>query len=232
MQSTCRRDWKIGEKMNKVRRRRDFRAPDPSGTAMDKMGTRAACPSFIRLRAFRPSIPVDPLHEIPDMTTRLRAAAALLLLAAASCGDSTLPENRNGVSFRYSGALSGTFPESGDVLMLNERFCTQVNVFAAQVQDDGSYSMGLRVNASQPGIYPLALNGQAGGRASGTLRFTPDGEIETQEFAFTSGTVEITELTSGRVRGRFSGMMEGGTAGQLQVTDGQFNVEVDDRCDD
>ncbi|HEU4456176.1 MAG TPA: hypothetical protein VFR81_24120 [Longimicrobium sp.] len=165
------------------------------------------------------------------MTTRLRAAAALLLLSVAGCGNSTLPENRIGVSFRYSGALSGAFPESGDVLMLNERYCTQVNVFATQNQDDGSYSMGLRVNASQPGTYALGLNGQTG-RGAGTFRFTPAGQLETREFAFTSGTVEIMELTSERVRGRFSGTLDGGAAGQIQVTDGRFNVTVNDLCND
>jgi hypothetical protein len=164
------------------------------------------------------------------MINRLRAAAALLLLLGASCGDSTLPEDRRGVHFRYSGALSGEFSTDDDVVPGSELRCTQMTVEADALQDNGlEQNLYLTLIGTREGTYPLTAGGGVG-NAVGSLSVL-DAQGSFQVYWFTSGTVEVTELADRRIRGRFRGTLEREGA-RVQVTDGSFNLYVEDFCID
>ncbi len=162
------------------------------------------------------------------MINRLRAAAALLLLFSASCGDSTLPEDRRGVYFRYSGALSGEFSTDNAVVPGGKVHCELMTAAANALQDNGfEQNLHLTLIGTREGTYPLTPGGGVGNAVGSLSVLNAQGTFEV--FGFTSGTVEVTELTDERIRGRFRGTLEQGGA-QVQITDGSFNLKVEDHC--
>jgi hypothetical protein len=111
MQATCRRGWKIGRKMNKVRWGHAFRPSARPKRPLDKAGPGATCRVRMGARASARSIATRfPSTRRFYMIDRLRAAAALLLVVAGSCGDATLPDDVGVFRFQYSARYPAPLP--------------------------------------------------------------------------------------------------------------------------
>ncbi|HKP77083.1 MAG TPA: hypothetical protein VJT67_16245 [Longimicrobiaceae bacterium] len=182
------------------------------------------------------------------MTLALLAAAATL----AGCKDSTGDGDGVGsgsVSFTYTGARSGTYSASGEFEKLGsgsfvkKSFATGVNLNDANGNVIGILGY-VPVTATTGHQAVLVLPPVTGGETleidptcEGTtfcplglisFNLNPDEQFDDSEgFLFTGGTVHVTSVANGRLKGTFSGTAVDVTGTQtLTVTNGSFDVPL------
>jgi hypothetical protein len=158
------------------------------------------------------------------MMTRLRAAAALLLLAVAGgCGDSTLSDDEGVMRFEYSGTRSGSFSVRGG--KATAYFSSiRTTIVAEQVTGRTRTRMTFVVGGQSRGTYEFQPLGPTG--AEGTLSFGPAGEAATESFVIHAGAVTITEITRDRIRGRFDVSARKGLESIITASGGTFDVPI------
>jgi hypothetical protein len=189
-----------------------------------------------------------------NMTTtqilKITLAGALALLAA--CNDTTGNggTDTGSLSFTYSGARAGTYSASGRFQARSTSFAKQPFAIGARSSEAGVSEVAvlsyLPVTTSTGHMLLLGLPGNSG---TGSYSFDDSGcsgedldcafalllfdtnpdleEDDSQVFAFTTGTVNVTSNTSGHLRGTFSGTAEtffGDSV--ITVTNGSFDVPV------
>lgn len=171
------------------------------------------------------------------------------LLSALSCSDSSAPEVSGSVTFAYTGAGGGTFSASGNAPSLTAPPPTETSWAAGYVQADNSFLAGstpqsgglvdlavLRIGRTTPGSESIDPACNIDGSASCTgmelyLNFNGDGDTGDFFCALTSGTIVLTEASSSRARGTFSGggsctAGTGGSPSTFSVTGGTFDVAL------
>jgi hypothetical protein len=186
------------------------------------------------------------------MRSRIIAAATLAAAAAlAGCKDSTGNDGpgSGSVSFTYTGARSGSYSASGEF----ERVGTSSFVkksFAAGVTlaDPSGQYIGVLgyvpVTATTGNQAVLVLPTVTGGETLtldptcesttfcplGLITFdlNPDAQVDDSEgFLFSDGTVHVTSVANGRIKGTFSGTAVDITGTKtLTVTSGAFDVPL------
>lgn len=177
------------------------------------------------------------------------AAIAVASLTAVSCDDSTGPDGAADLSFRYEGALQGTFAASGGPPEFSIEGVPMFEGWTLAAAGDslgGVVISGFRVlpTAGPIGrgdLFVLQLGAQRtgeftcgpGAECHGRLLFgVPDtggfGVMPANEyFEIVSGQVDVTRLETNRITGTFSftARDEGGAGSRtLTVEDGSFDL--------
>ena len=174
---------------------------------------------------------------------------APLLLGALACSDSSGPDLRGSVAFTYTGAGGGSFSAAGNAPSLTTAPPTGTSWAVAYVQTGESYVVGstprsgglvdlaiLRLERTTPGSESIdpACDIDGGVSCSGmqlSLNFNGNGDTGDFFCGLTSGTIVLTEVSSGRVKGTFSGSGDclpgtGGASSAFSVSDGTFDVAL------
>ncbi len=188
------------------------------------------------------------------MSRALLAAAAAALLVLPACGDSTAPERAGGsVSFSYEGSLRGSFSASGP-LEVDSGGVPHYRSYGAGVKWLSQGTEWVRVVAGAPGaggrgdVIFLRLPNATGPRTyavrlicemepcarAGFMKDATWSNGQGRFFTMTSGTIQITDASGGRLRGSFSGVMVdyqdlvSGTYAtrQIRIDNGTFDVPV------
>ena len=183
-------------------------------------------------------------------TFRLIALAAALGSMAA-CKDSTGSDNNgnNGsLSFNYSGARSGSYQASGQYQSSGTSFAkqsfavgTNTVLFGTPVALIASYQpttssrgdeviLVLEGNA-HTGTYSRDFDCDANcaiGFVSYGIDPALDDDTSSDDFSFADGTVTVTSVSNGRMRGTFSGHMEDDETSlrTVNVVSGSFDVPM------
>ena len=171
------------------------------------------------------------------------ALVSIVLLGALACSDSAGP-GHGSVAFTYTGAGGGHYSASGDAA-----FTTGTSWAAGFVQT-GETHVGasnprsgvlmdlviLRAERTTPGSESIDPACNIDGSASCTgmdfyLNFNGDGDTRDFGCALTSGTIVLTEVTSIRAKGTFSGTGScvdgtGGSPEGFSVSNGAFDVAL------
>ena len=171
-----------------------------------------------------------------------------VLFGALSCSDSSGPETRGSLSFTYTGAGGGTFSASGDAPTLTAP-PTGTSWAVGYVQGNESYVAGstprsgvlvnlaiLRLERTTPGSESVDAACDIDGSASCTgmellLNFNGNGDTGDFFCGLTSGTIVLTEVSSSRAKGTFSGNGNciagtGGASSVFAVSNGAFDVAL------
>lgn len=159
------------------------------------------------------------------MMIRLRAAAALLLLAVAgSCGDSTFSGDEGIFSFRYSGEISGTFSAGGmgSTSFARGEYLSRVSADGAFRRNGVWHEAFVQAPTNRPGRYRFAPGGSLND-AAGSFAIRAPEDAFGNPYVFVSGTLEVTHVTDERLRGRFSGTARRGND-TIQIMDGHFDL--------
>jgi hypothetical protein len=177
-----------------------------------------------------------------------RLLVALSLLGTLSCSDSTEPNVLGSLSFSYSGGGGGTFSVSGTPPSFTapsttvswavgytdagETFVTASRPRSAQQTDLAI----LRIQRTTAGSEPIDAICDDDGTVACTglfllLNFNGNGDTADFFCALTSGTIVVTEISSSRAKGTFSGSGTctagtGNTTNAFAVTGGAFDVAV------
>jgi hypothetical protein len=178
----------------------------------------------------------------------LRRTMAFVALALLGCGDSTGPSGLNGtVTFTFTGAGGGTFTVTGSAPQGSEP-PLNANMTAASQDVEGNQTVVIAfkstggengdvliigINRTTVGSDPIAEDCDPEATACSGLVFFPNfnGESLLWACALLDGTVAITEVTSSRVKGTFSGTGECYDEGTddlepFTITNGTFNVAM------
>ena len=173
-----------------------------------------------------------------------------LLLASALFGlwacDSTEPNVSGSVSFSYAGAGGGTFTAAGDApSFINPSTSTswavgytdlgETYVVASRPRTGGLVDLAiLRIQRTTTGTEPIDASCDVDGSTacSGmmfSLNFNGNGDTGDFFCFLSSGSVVVTEMSSNRIKGTFSGSGSctagsGGTPAAFTVTNGSFDV--------
>ena len=173
---------------------------------------------------------------------------AAVLIGALSCSDATGPDIRGTVTFTYTGAGGGTFSASGDAPALIAP-PTGTSWAVGYVQAGESFVGGstprsgglvdlaiVRLERTTPGSESIDPTCNIDGSASCTgmvlfLNFNGNGDTGDFFCGLTSGTIVLTEVSSSRARGTFSGSGNcvdgtGGNPSVFTVSNGAFDVAL------
>lgn len=186
----------------------------------------------------------------------IRAAFTGAVALLAACGDSTGPDkpsnsNAGSLGFSYSGdrvgsySASGVFSRDGGSPFVKQPFATGIRNQAGGQQEmvllsytpvsaaTGNMVLFIVPNVTATGGYPLhtSCTDDADCPFAGVFFDTDPGveEDDSEAYVFTDGTLNVTSVTDGHLRGTFSG-----TAATLSgervitVADGSFDVPVKD----
>jgi hypothetical protein len=173
---------------------------------------------------------------------------SVVLFGALSCSESSGPETRGSLAFTYTGAGGGTFSASGDAPALSAP-PTGTSWAVGYVQAGETHIAGSAPRSA--GLVDLAIlrfertiQGSEGidptcnidGSASCTgmellLNFNGDGDTGDFFCGLTSGTIVLTEVSSSRAKGTFSGTGNcvagtGGSSTAFSVSSGAFDVAL------
>lgn len=164
----------------------------------------------------------------------MRRLAALLTLFLAACGsDTTGPQgppsgNTNSITATIDGeafsASALTIQASANTSQLKGGL-----IFAGSTITQPSRALLISLGRiSGPGTYPLGVN--TGTNAGGTLSLVVGSQTWWTPLMGDEGTITITSMDGGRVRGTFTATLQplAGTSGTgtIEVTNGQFNVPI------
>jgi hypothetical protein len=172
---------------------------------------------------------------------------ALVVLSALSCSDSSGPEIRGTLAFTYTGAGGGTYSASGDAPALPAP--TGTSWAAGYVRANESFFAGstprsgvlidlamLRAERTTPGSENIDPACNIDGSTSCTgmdfyLNFNGDGDTGDFFCTLTSGTIVLTQVSSSRAKGTFSGSGScvdgtGGGSEAFEVSNGAFDVAL------
>ena len=172
---------------------------------------------------------------------------ALVVFSALSCSDSSGP-TRGSLAFTYTGAGGGTFSASGDAPPSSGP-PTGTSWAAGYLQANQSFLAGstprsgvlidlaiLRAERTTPGSESIDSVCNIDGSASCTgmnfyLNFNGDGDTGDFFCGLTSGTIVLTEVSSSRAKGTFSGGGTcfdgtGGGSEASEVSNGAFDVAL------
>lgn len=171
------------------------------------------------------------------------ALVSIVLLGALACSDSAGP-GHGSVAFTYTGAGGGNFSASG-----NAAFTTgtswaagfvqtgETHVGASNPRSGGLVDLAiLRLERTAPGSESIDPACNIDGSTSCTgmnfyLNFNGNGDTGDFFCGLTSGTIVLTELTSSRAKGTFSGTGNcvdgtGGASEVFSVSNGTFDVAL------
>ena len=171
-----------------------------------------------------------------------------LLLGTVSCSEVSAPSVHGSVSFTYTGAGGGTFSASGDPPVVGSPTpgtswsvgyieAGNIDIGGARPRSAGRIDLAiLRLNRTTAGSATVDLTCDIDGSANCTgmtlfLNFNPDGDAGDFFCALTSGTIVVTEISSTRAKGTFSGNGNcssgtGGASSAFAVTSGTFDVAM------
>jgi hypothetical protein len=174
-----------------------------------------------------------------------RLLVASVFLSLLAC-DSTEPNVSGSVSFTYTGAGGGTFSAAGDVPSFNAPSTSsswavgytdagETYVVASRPRTGGLTDLAvLRIQRTTTGSEPIdpACDVDGSAACSGlmfSLNFNGNGDTGDFFCFLSSGTVVVTEISEGRIKGTFSGSGSctagaGGTPAAFAVTGGSFDV--------
>jgi hypothetical protein len=178
-----------------------------------------------------------------------RVLVYLVLFGALSCSDSSGPETRGSLAFTYTGAGGGSFAASGNPPAFtapapNETSWAggyveagETHLGASNPRSGGLIDLAvLRLERTTPGSgdIDVACNIDGSAPCTGmTLFLNFNGNGDTGDFfcALTSGTIVLTELSSSRAKGTFSGNGDcidgtGGAPSPFSVSNGAFDVAL------
>lgn len=173
----------------------------------------------------------------------------VILIGALSCSDSSGPGIRSSLSFTYTGAGGGSFSASGDAPSLNAPPPTGTTWSVGYVQAGETYigasrprSGGLvdlailRYERTTPGSEAIDPTCNIDGSTACTgmdfyLNFNGNGDTGDFFCGLTSGTIVVTEISSSRAKGTFSGSGTclagtGGASSAFSVSSGTFDVAL------
>ena len=176
-------------------------------------------------------------------------AAALAALTLAACGDGTGSDIASGsLAFTYSGARNGSYSASGTFERTSDStFARQPFAVGARGSDGAttfasilSYQPATSAtghlvlfslpNVTAPATLTFDANCDAADCPVGGVIFdtNPDqSEDEADFYVFDSGTLEVTSVSSGRLRGTFSGTAtEFFGDRSITITHGTFDVPL------
>jgi len=177
-----------------------------------------------------------------------RLLVSAVLFGALSCSDSSGPDIHGSLTFTYTGAGGGTFSASGDAPPLSAP-PPGTSWALGYVQANESHVAGsiprsgglvdvatLRLERTTPGSESIdpACDIDASPSCTGMLlNLNFDGNGDTGDFAcvLTSGTIVLTEVSSSRAKGTFSGSGScfagaGGASSVFSVSNGAFDVAL------
>jgi hypothetical protein len=187
-------------------------------------------------------------------TGLLTAALAAATVALVGCKDSTgnnTPIAAGSLAFSYTGAHSGTYSTSGAVVAKSGGgFAKQQFATAVKFNDPGQSSIGiigyLPVTASTGNevifAFPASGVGQTlvltdnctgTGCALGLVVFDTNPDLQednSEPFFLTTGTLQVSAISNGRITGTFSGTAEDLAGIQtITVTNGTFDLPLVDQ---
>jgi hypothetical protein len=187
-------------------------------------------------------------------TGMLAAALTAATVALVGCKDSTgnnTPIASGSIAFSYTGAHTGTYSTSGAVVAKSGGgFAKQQFATAVKFNDPGQNSIGIigylptTVNTGNEVIFAFPASGvgqtlvltdncTSTGCALGLIVFdtNPDVQEDSSEpFFLTSGTLQVSAISNGRITGTFSGTAEDLAGIQtLTVTGGTFDLPLVDQ---
>ncbi|HEX8906038.1 MAG TPA: hypothetical protein VF771_14415 [Longimicrobiaceae bacterium] len=183
-------------------------------------------------------------------TIRLAAALAAAAITLAACGDSTgnSEASPGSLSFSYTGARSGSYSATGafrqtsDSTFAKQPFAvgargaesgfTYISLLSYQpvTAEEGDMALFILPNVTSPATFPLSASCETADCPFAALIFdtNPDAsEDDSDLYLLESGSVNVTSVSSRRMRGTFSG-----TATELfgdasiTVTNGSFDVPL------
>lgn len=173
---------------------------------------------------------------------------SVALLGALSCSDSSGPEIRGSLAFTYTGAGGGTFNAAGDAPTFTAPptgtswavgfvEAGETHVAASAPRSAGLVDLAiLRFERTTPGSQSIDPACNINGSASCTgmqllLNFNGNGDTGDFFCGLTSGAIVLTEASSSRAKGTFSGSGNciagtGGSSTAFSVSSGTFNVAL------
>lgn len=176
------------------------------------------------------------------------APVSVLLLAALSCSDSSGPDVGGSVAFTYTGAGGGTFSATGNAPNFNAPpvatswavgfvMTGETHVAGSIPRSAGLVDLAIlrfeRTTVGSESIDPACnIDGSESCTGMEFLRnFNGNGDTGDFFCALTSGTIVLTEVSSSRARGTFSGSGNcfagtGGSSSAFTVSNGTFNVAL------
>ena len=174
-----------------------------------------------------------------------RVFLASVLLSLLAC-DSTEPNVSGSVSFTYTGGGGGTFNAAGSApsftapptatsWAVGYTEAGETYVVASRPRTGGLIDLAiLRIQRTTTGNEPIdpACDVDGGTACSGLmfwLNFNGNGDTSDTACFLSSGTVVVTEISEGRIKGTFSGSGScttgtGGAPAAATVTGGTFDV--------
>jgi hypothetical protein len=174
---------------------------------------------------------------------------AAVLCGTLSCSDVSGPELGGSLAFTYTGAGGGSFSAAGDAPSLAADPPTGRSWAVGYVQASDTYIAGssprsggrvdlaiLRLNRTNPGSSTIDAACNIDGSTSCTglelfLNFNPDGDAGDFFCHLSSGTIVISEMSSGRAKGTSSGSGvciagTGGASSAFSVSNAAFDVAM------
>ena len=177
-----------------------------------------------------------------------RVLLALSVLGAISCSHSTEPNIFGSVTFTYTGGGGGTFtaagaapdfdgPEPTTSWSVGYTEAGETFIAASRPRTGGLNDLaGLRIQRTTAGSEPIDSVCDDDGDVACTgmflfINFNGNGDTGDFFCGLTSGTIVVTEISSTRAKGTFSGSGTctagtGGTPTAFTVTDGSFDVAL------
>jgi hypothetical protein len=180
-----------------------------------------------------------------------RVLVAAVLLTTLSCSDATGPGIHGSVAFTYTGAGAGSFSAAGDAPPLSNMTGppTATSWAVGYIEGTDAYIAGstprsgglidltiIRLSRTSAGSATVSLTCNIDGSASCTgmefyRNFNGDGDTGDFFCRLTTGTIIVTEMSSTRAKGTFSGNGNcvtgtGGTSSAFSVTNGMFDVAM------
>ena len=171
------------------------------------------------------------------------ALVSIVLLGALACSDSAGP-GRGSVAFTYTGAGGGNFSASGDAAFTTGTSWAagfvqtgETHVGASNPRSGGLVDLAiLRLERTTPGSESIDPACNIDGSTSCTgmhfyLNFNGNGDTGDFFCGLTSGTIVLTEVSSSRAKGTFSGSGTcvdgtGGASEVFSVSNGAFDVAL------
>ena len=177
------------------------------------------------------------------------ALAAVVLLGVVACSDASGPGIRGTISFAYTGGGGGSFNASGDARTLGAPLPTSTSWVLGFVEEGETFigassprSGGLvdmvilRIKRTGIGSESIDPTCDTDGGVSCTgmvlyLNFNGNGDSADFYCSLTSGAIVLTEVTSSRAKGTFSGngsciAGSGGAPAAFAVSGGAFDVAL------
>ena len=173
---------------------------------------------------------------------------SVALLGALACSDSSGPTTHGSLAFTYTGGGGGSFSAAGDApSLISPPTATswavgyvqagETYVAASNPRSGGRQDLAiLRIELTSTGSQSIDASCNIDGSTSCTgmelsLNFNGNGDTADFFCGLTSGTIVVTEKTSSRAKGTFSGSGScvagtGGAISAFAVTNGSFDVAL------